>query len=74
MVTTRDQGYDRAWLRPRDFMSRQKVAVSRQDSMDMCRDSAFYVANEYGLDQRTCLATEQIMSQWSRLRQEEFMS
>ena len=33
-VTTRDQGCNRAWLRPRDFMSRHKFIVSRQDFIE----------------------------------------
>ena len=61
-VTTRDQGCDRAWLRPRDFMSRQKFIVSQQDFIELCRNRIFFVATECGLDKRIYVATNKIMS------------
>ena len=49
---TRGLGCDRAWLRPRDFMSQLKFVVSEQDFMELFHNRVFYVAIENGLDQR----------------------
>ena len=49
---TRGSGCDGALLRPRDFMSRQKFVVLRQDFTELCRDRVFYVMTDSGLDQR----------------------
>ena len=55
---TRGQGCDGAWLRPRDFMSRQRFVVLRQDFTELCHDRVFYVTTESSLDQRIYIATE----------------
>ena len=38
MVTTRGQRCDEAWLKPRNFVSRQRFVVSRQDFTELCHD------------------------------------
>ena len=66
-VTKRGQGCDGAWLRPRDFVLRQRFVVSRQDFTELFRDRVFYVMTECGQYQRAlcydtsfCVVTELI--------------
>ena len=58
-------GCDGAWLRPRDFVSRQIVVMLQQDFTELCCDRVFYVTKECGQDQRAlccnttfCVVTE----------------
>ena len=46
------------WLRSRNFRSRQKILVSRQDFIELCRDKVFYVVIECGQDQRVLCRTQ----------------
>ena len=40
------------WLRLRNFRSRQKILVSRQDFTELCHDGVFYVVTRCAQDQR----------------------
>ena len=60
MVTTRGQGYDGAWLRPMDFMSRHKFVVSRHDFTELCHDKVFYVAIEKFMSRQRVAKTKRI--------------
>ena len=49
-------GSQQGLVRSRDFRSRQKTIVSRQDFMGLCRDRVFYVVTEFDQDKRvSCL-------------------
>ena len=71
----------RSWSRTRDFVSRQRFIVSRQDFTELCRDRVFYVATECGQDQRAlcrdlgfCVVTELARLGVFLSRQNVFMS
>ena len=42
----------RAWLRPRNFRSRLKISLSRQDVMGLCSDRLFSIVTEFCQVQR----------------------
>ena len=62
------RGCDRVWSRLRNFLSRQRILVSRQIFLEWCHDRVFSVATGFGQDQ------EFFLSQQSLSRGREFMS
>ena len=42
---------DRVWSRLRDFMSRLRIFISRQNFLKWCRDKVFYVTTGFGQGQ-----------------------
>ena len=52
MAEVRGQGRDRSLVRLGDFRSRQKIVVSPQDFLGLCRNRIFYVVIEFGQGKR----------------------